>query len=306
MRVHTPTPTATPTPTPTPPRARQPASPLATRAGRAWRRWRNPIGLVGAAIVLATVLVAVAAPLLAAYDPSSQASKRLLGPSLSHLMGTDELGRDTFARIVYGARVSLQVGAVAVGIAVVVGSVLGLLTGYYGGRVDDVLMRLVDIMFAFPGVMLAIVISGLLGPSRNNAMIAIGIVYAPAFARVVRGAVLGVKAEPYVEAARVIGASNGRMLRWHVLPNITAPLIVLVSVYLSQAILSEAALSFLGLGTQPPEPSWGGMLNAARQYMELSPWMAVFPGLAIMLVVMGFNFLGDGLRDVLDPRLRSL
>ena len=275
-------------------------------AVRAWQRWRNPVGLVGAAIILLTVLAAAGAPLLTGYDPASQAAKRLLAPGADHLMGTDQLGRDTFSRILYGARVSLQVGLVAVGIALVVGTFLGLASGFYGRRLDDVLMRIVDVMSAFPTLVLAIVISGLLGPSRNNAMIAIGIVYAPAFARVVRGAVLAVMAEPYIESARVVGARDWRMIRLHVLPNIMAPLIVMVSVYLSQAILSEAALSFLGLGTQPPEPSWGGMLNAARQYMQLSPWMAIFPGLAIMIVVMGFNFLGDGLRDVLDPRLRSV
>jgi peptide/nickel transport system permease protein len=271
-----------------------------------WRRWRNPIGVLGAVVILVTVLIAVAAPVIAPFEPSSQAHRRLLPPGPPYFMGTDELGRDTFSRIVFGARVSLQVGALAVTIALVLGTSLGLLGGFYGGRLDDVLMRFVDIMFAFPGIVLAIVIAGLLGPSRNNAMLAIGIVYAPAFARVVRGAVIAVMAEPYMEAARVTGASDWRAIRLHVLPNVLAPLIVMVSVYLSQAILSEAALSFLGLGTQPPEPSWGGMLNAARPYMELSPWMAVFPGAAIMLVVLGFNFLGDGLRDVLDPRLRSL
>ena len=267
-----------------------------------WRRWRNPIGLVGVAIILATVVVALAAPVIAPYEPSSQAHKRLLPPGAPYLMGTDELGRDTFSRIVFGARVSLQVGALAVTVALILGTSLGLLGGFYGGRLDDILMRVVDIMFAFPGLVLAIVIAGLLGPSRNNAMLAIGFVYAPAFARVVRGSV----AEPYMESARVSGASDWRAIRLHVLPNVLAPLIVMVSVYLSQAILSEAALSFLGLGTQPPEPSWGGMLSAARAYMELSPWMAIFPGAAIMLIVLGFNFLGDGLRDVLDPRLRSL
>jgi peptide/nickel transport system permease protein len=277
-----------------------------TRLRRVWRRWRNPIGLVGAAIILVTLLVAVAAPLIAPYEPSSQAHRRLLPPGPPYLMGTDELGRDTFSRIVFGARVSLQVGALAVTIALALGTSLGLLGGFYGGRLDNVLMRVVDIMFAFPGLVLAIVIAGLLGPSRNNAMLAIGFVYAPAFARVVRGSVMAVMAEPYMESARVSGASDWRAIRLHVLPNVLAPLIVMVSVYLSQAILSEAALSFLGLGTQPPEPSWGGMLSAARAYMELSPWMAIFPGAAIMLVVLGFNFLGDGLRDVLDPRLRSL
>jgi peptide/nickel transport system permease protein len=288
------------------PRVLTAAAPAAARPAGHRRNWRNPIGLLGAAIILLTIVGAVAAPLIAHYDPASQAARRLLPPGVDHVMGTDQLGRDTFSRIVYGARVSLEVGIVAVGIALAVGSLLGILSGYYSGRLDDILMRLVDVMSAFPSLVLAIVIAGLVGPSRNNAMIAIGIVYAPAFARVVRGAVLSVKAEPYIESARVVGSRDWRTIRLHVLPNIMAPLIVMVSVYLSQAILSEAALSFLGLGTQPPEPSWGGMLSAARQYMELSPSMAIFPGLAIMVVVMGFNFLGDGLRDVLDPRLRNV
>ncbi|MGB3307314.1 MAG: ABC transporter permease [Thermomicrobiales bacterium] len=270
-----------------------------------WRRLRkNPIGLVGATIVVATILIAVFAPLIAPYDPASQDADRLLGPSLSHLFGTDELGRDTFSRIVYGARVSLQVGIIAVGVSLALGGLLGIIGGYAGGMVDAVIMRLVDILFAFPGLILAIVIAGLLGPSSRNAMIAIGIIYTPAFARVIRSSVLTVQNEPYIEAARVAGSASTRLIWHHVLPNIVAPLIVLVTVYLSSAILAEASLSFLGLGTQPPEPSWGGMLNAARLYMEINPWMAVAPGFAIMLVVMGLNFLGDGLRDVLDPRLR--
>ncbi len=266
---------------------------------------RNPIGLVGMIIVLATILVALFAPIVAPYDPASQAFTRLLPPSRDHLMGTDELGRDTFSRIVYGSRVSLQVGVIAVAIALVVGGLLGMIGGFFGGRLDAFLMRLVDILFAFPGLVLAIVIAGLLGPSRRNAMIAIGVIFAPAFARVVRGTVLAVMSEPYIESGRVAGSSDSRLIRLHVLPNILAPMIVMVTVYLSSAILSEAALSFLGLGTQPPEPTWGGMLNVARTYMEISPWMAIFPGLAIMIVVLGFNFLGDGLRDVLDPRLRE-
>lgn len=281
------------------------------RAGRAprsrWslpKRWRNPIGIIGAVIVALTVFVALAAPLIATFPPDAQKHKRLLGPSWTNLMGTDELGRDTFSRIVYGARVSLQVGIVSVLVALAIGGFLGVVAGYGGGRIDAWLMRVVDIMFAFPGLVLAIVIAGLLGASRTNAMIAIGVVYAPAFARVIRGSVLSVMSEPYVEAGRVAGSTHWRLVRHHVLPNIVAPLIVMATVYLSSAILSEAALSFLGLGTQPPEPSWGGMLNLARTYMEINPWMAVFPGLAIMIVVLGFNFLGDGLRDVLDPRLR--
>ena len=271
-----------------------------------WRRLQhNPIGLVGATIVVATILVAVFAPLIAPYNPASQDADRLLGPSRSYLFGTDELGRDTFSRIVYGARVSLQVGFIAVGVSLLLGGLLGIIGGYAGGMVDAVIMRLVDILFAFPGLILAIVIAGLLGPSSRNAMIAIGIIYTPAFARVIRSSVLTVQNEPYIEAARVAGSASPRLIWHHVLPNIVAPLIVLVTVYLSSAILAEAGLSFLGLGTQPPEPSWGGMLNAARLYMEINPWMAVAPGFAIMLVVMGLNFLGDGLRDVLDPRLRT-
>ena len=269
------------------------------------RRWRNPIGIAGAVIVGLTILVAIFAPLIAPYDPAAQGSTRLLPPSRANLMGTDELGRDTFSRVIYGSRVSLQVGVIAVTLALVIGAILGLTAGYLGGGVDALLMRFTDILFAFPGIALAIVISGLLGASRTNAMIAIGIIYAPSFARVIRGSVLSVMGEPYLESGRVIGATAPRLVRHYLLPNILAPLIVMATVYLSSAILSEAALSFLGLGTQPPEPSWGGMLNLARTYMELSPWMAIFPGLAIMLVVLGFNFLGDGLRDILDPRLRD-
>lgn len=281
----------------------------AGRAPRPWwvlpERWRNPIGMAGAIIVLLTVVVAVAAPLIAPYSPDAQDSERLLPPSWDNLMGTDELGRDTFSRVVFGARVSLQVGIISVFIALLFGAIFGIAAGFYQGRLDAWLMRVVDIMFAFPGLVLAIVIAGLLGASRTNAMIAIGVIYAPAFARVIRGSVLSIMSEPYIEAGRVAGATN-RVLIWrYVGPNIVAPLIVMISVYLSSAILSEAALSFLGLGTQPPEPAWGGMLNLARTYMEISPWMAIFPGLAIMIVVMGFNFLGDGLRDVLDPRLRD-
>jgi peptide/nickel transport system permease protein len=268
------------------------------------RFFKNPIGVVGAVIVGLTILIAVFAPLFAPHSPEDQRAKRLLGPSWNHLFGTDELGRDTFSRIIFGSRVSLEVGIIAVAVSLVLGGTLGMLAGFFGGRIDSLVMRIVDILFAFPGLILAIVIAGLLGPSSRNAMIAIGIVYAPAFARVIRGSVLSVKNELYLESARVAGASNWRLIARHVLPNIVAPLIVLITVYLSSAILAEAGLSFLGLGTQPPEPSWGGMLNAARTYMELSPWMAVAPGLAIALVVLGLNFLGDGLRDVLDPRLR--
>jgi peptide/nickel transport system permease protein len=269
------------------------------------RRWRNPVGMVGAAIILVTILTALLAPVIAPYSPSDQSSPRLTAPSREHLMGTDELGRDTFSRVVFGSRVSLQVGIVAVAVALLIGMAGGIAAGFYGGKVDSVIMRFVDLLFAFPGLVLAIVIAGLLGPSRNNAMVAIGIMFAPAFARVVRGAVLSILNEPYVESGRVIGAGDIWLVRRYILPNIMAPVIVITTVYFSVAVLAEAALSFLGLGTQPPEPAWGGMLNQARIYMESAPWLAIFPGLAIMLVVLGFNFLGDGLRDILDPRLRE-
>ncbi|MDQ3809132.1 MAG: ABC transporter permease [Chloroflexota bacterium] len=291
-----------------PPVGTPPSLPVAAPLrGRTWSRVRhNRLGVLGAAMILLAILVAVMAPVAAPYDPASQAFRRLLPPSGEHLMGTDELGRDTASRIIYGARVSLQVGVLAVVIGLGLGTCIGVLAGYYGGRLDDWLMRVVDIMSAFPGLILAIVIAGLLGPSRTNAMLAIGVVFAPPFARVVRGSVLAVMQEGYIEAARVMGLADARVILRYVLPNITAAIIVMTTVYLSTAILTEAGLSYLGLGTQPPEPSWGGMLSAARNYMELSPWMAFFPGAAVMLVVLGFNFLGDGLRDVLDPRLRNV
>ncbi len=266
-------------------------------------RWRNPIGLVGAGIVGLCVLTALFGRFVWRNDPNDPIADRLQAPSWAHPFGTDDLGRDTLARIIHGAQVSLQVGAVAISIALVAGTLIGLLSGYYGGIVDLLLMRVVDILFAFPGIVLAIVIAGLLGANRRNAMIAIGIIITPAFARVVRAAVLEVMGFPFIESARALGAGGIRIMLRHLIPNIVAPLIVLTTVYFSTAILSEATLSFLGLGTQPPEAAWGNMLATARSYIDQSVWMSIFPGLAIMVVVMGFNFLGDGLRDVLDPRL---
>ena len=266
-------------------------------------KWRNPIGLVGAAIIVLNVLVALFGPYVWSIDPDELVALRFEDPSWAHPMGTDELGRDTLARVIHGAQVSLYVGAVSVSIAFVGGLLVGLVAGYYRGIADTVLMRLVDIMFSLPGIVLAIVIAGLLGPNRRNAMIAIGIVILPAFARVVRGSVLEVMGYPYTESARALGASGRRIMTRHVIPNIGAPLMVLITVYLSVAILAEAALSFLGLGTQPPEASWGGMLSTGRTYIDITPWLSIFPGAAIMLVVLGFNLLGDGLRDILDPRL---
>jgi len=266
-------------------------------------RWRNPVGIAGAVMVGLVVFTTLFGDLIWRIDPNNPAWTRLQGPSWAHPMGTDDLGRDTLARVIHGAQVSLQVGTIAVGISLGAGLLIGLVAAFYRGFVDLILMRLVDIVFAFPLLVLAILIVGLLGPSRQNAMIAIGIVYAPAFARVIRGAALEVLGFPFIESARSLGANDVRIITRHVLPNIVAPVIVLTTVYFSQAILGEAFLSFLGLGTQPPEAAWGNMLSTARNFIESSVWMSLFPGLAIMFAVLGFNFLGDGLRDVLDPRL---
>jgi peptide/nickel transport system permease protein len=249
------------------------------------------LALVGLALVGGFVVLALAAPLVAPFDPVSQPARRLLPPGGRHLLGTDEFGRDVLSRIVHGARVSLEVGCVSVSLALALGGTLGLLSGYYVGLVDRLTGRLVDVVFAFPSVLLVIAIAGVVGPSLATAMLAIGIVYSPIFARVVRGPTLAVTQAQFVEGARALGAGQGRLLGRHVLPNIAAPVIV------------QATLSFLGLGTQPPHPSWGTMLSAGRRYMELAPWVAVYPGLAIALTVLGLNLLGDALRDALDPRL---
>jgi peptide/nickel transport system permease protein len=266
-------------------------------------RWRNAVGIAGAIMVGFVVLTALLGQFVWRTDPNNPAWTRLQAPSWAHPFGTDDLGRDTLARVIHGAQVSLYVGAIAVGISLTAGLLIGLVSAFYRGFVDLLLMRVVDIAFAFPLLVLAILIVGLLGPSRRNAMIAIGVVYAPAFARVIRAAALEVLGFPFIESARSLGANDLRIITRHVLPNIVAPLIVLTTVYFSQAILGEAFLSFLGLGTQPPEAAWGNMLSTARNFVESSVWMSLFPGLAIMFAVLGFNFLGDGLRDVLDPRL---
>jgi peptide/nickel transport system permease protein len=280
-------------------------APRPERFADLWVLLRNPLGVVGVAVIVLTVLTALVGPLIWSTPYAAQDFRRLLGMSGAHPLGTDQLGRDVFARVVHGAQVSLQVGLVAVAIALVLGIMLGVVAAFYRGLVDGVLMRVVDILFAVPSLVLAILVAGLLGPSRTNAMIAIGIVFAPAFARVIRASALSVMARPYVEAARALGVSDVRIMTRHVLRNILGPVIVLCTVYMSSAILTEAALSFLGLGTQPPEPSWGSMLKDSMPYMQVAPWLAIGPGVAIMIVVLGLNFLGDGLRDVLDPKVRD-
>ena len=279
------------------------------RAARArFRRTlaRTPVALIGAILVAVVVLVALLAPVLAPYPPAAQIAKPLLPPGATHLLGTDEFGRDELSRLIWGARVSLYVGGLAVFIALGLGATAGVVAGFFGGWVDDVTMRIMDVVLSLPALVLAIAITSVLGPTLTNAMLAIGIVYAPTFARVARGPTLMVVQVPFIEAARSIGASNLRIIARHVLPNVMAPIVVQTTVSFSTAILTEAALSFLGLGTQPPTASWGLMLSAARQYMLIHPWIAVLPGSAIAVTVLGFNLLGDGLRDLLDPRMRAL
>jgi peptide/nickel transport system permease protein len=276
------------------------------RAGLAVALRRTPVAVIGGVTVALVVLVALAAPWLAPHDPVAQIAKPLLPPGVAHLAGTDEFGRDELSRLIFGARVSLYVGGLAVLIALGLGATSGVLAGYYGGWVDDVTMRVMDVLLSLPALVLAIAITSVLGPTLTNAMVAIGIVYTPTFARVARGPTLAVVGVPYIEAARAIGAANTAIVLRHVLPNVAAPILVQTTVSLSTAILTEAALSFLGLGTQPPTASWGLMLSAARQYMLIDPWIAVLPGCAIAVTVLGFNLLGDGLRDLLDPRMRTL
>lgn len=268
---------------------------------------RHRVGMIGATIVLGLVLLALLGPALAPYDPNvMDFSAAFSGPSAQHLMGGDDFGRDVLSRIMYGARISLLVGAIAVSLAATVGTMLGMIAGYSRRLIDEVIMRGMDILQAFPTILLALAIMAILGRGVSNAMIAIGVVYIPIFARIARGEVLSVRNEEFVEAARSIGATDAAILTRHIFPNILPPIIVEVSLSLSFAILAEAALSFFGLGTQPPDPSWGRMLSESRDFFNQSIWMGIFPGLAIMLSVMGFNFLGDGLRDALDPRLKNL
>ena len=265
---------------------------------------RSGTGILGAALLVLLGLIALFAGQVSPYDPIHQDFRiEREPPSAAHLMGTDEFGRDVFSRVVWGARVSLQAGAVAASIALVVGLLLGMTAAYYRGRTDGLVMRAMDVLLSFPYLLLAIGIVAILGPGLLTAMIAIGIVYIPNYARVVRGAVLAVGARDFVEAARAVGARDRRVMWRHILPNVLAPIIVQATLNVGTAIIDTAGLSFLGLGTQPPTPDWGNMLSAGRSYVIDSPWIATFPGLAILATVLAFNLVGDALRDALDPRL---
>ena len=280
---------------------------LSDRTRTMWRRLRqSPQAMIGVTIVGMLVILAVFAPLFAPWNPEIPVlSKPLQSPSWSAPFGTDELGRDVYGRIVHGARVSLQVVAIAIGLSIAIGVPIGLTAGYWEGAIGSVLMRLMDAVQAFPTVLLAIAIASTLGPGITNAMIAIGIVGVPGYARLSRGEVLRLKHVEYVTAARASGARNSRLILRHILPNGMAPLIVAASSGSAGAILTEAALSFVGLGATPPQPSWGSMLQSGYPYLSLAPWLSIFPGIAISVATLGFIFLGDGLRDIFDPRLRG-
>ena len=286
------------------PRSASAAAALPRRKRRGLTRFmRNRAAVFGAFLVALIVIMALFAPWLTHYDPV-QASFMTVrqAPSAAHWFGTDELGRDVLSRLLYGARASLLAGVVSVGIAVVLGVPLGLIAGYFGRFVDGVISRIADALLSIPFLILAIALSAFLGPSLTNAMAAIGISAMPRFIRLTRGQAISVKAEEYVEGARAIGLDHARIMLRYILPNVLPPIIVQASLTVASAIIAEASLSFLGLGQLPPAPSWGSMLNTAKDFVSQAPWMSIFPGIAIFLAVLGFNLLGDGLRDALDPR----
>jgi peptide/nickel transport system permease protein len=280
------------------------AAPPSGLLHRAWRVGRRrPAALVGATIVALFVVMAVGAPLIATHDPiRTDWAKIRKAPSWAHPFGTDDLGRDGFSRVVWGARISMQAGVFSILFAMAIGVPVGLVAGYYRGALDQLIMRLTDAWLAFPFLILAIGLVTILGPSLTNATLAIGLGATPTYIRLTRGLVLSTKEEDYVQGARALGAGDLRVMTRHLLPNVASAILVQATVAIPTAIIAEAVLSFLGLGVQPPAPSWGTMLNAAQQFLEQAPWMAYWPGLAIFLLALSFNLAGDGLRDVLDPR----
>jgi peptide/nickel transport system permease protein len=263
------------------------------------------MALVGGVVVVLAVFMAVCAPIVSPYDPLKQDLGGLLAPpSAAHLLGTDNVGRDVFARAIWGTRVSLIAGSVSVALALIAGCLLGLAAGYWRALVDDVVMRMMDALLSFPALVLALALGAVLGAGLVGVVITLGVVYTPGFARLMRGQVLTLRTREYVDAARLLGAADWRILRRHVLPNAATPIVVQASLSIAFAILAEASLSFLGLGVQPPEPSWGSMINAGRGYLQQAPWMVFGPGTALFITVLGLNFVGDAIRDALDPRLQ--
>jgi len=274
---------------------------------RTWRAVRlQPVGTVSLVIIIALVGVALFADYIARFDPASIDARSLQSPNSTHWFGTDNFGRDIFSRVVYGSRISLQVGLIATSIGVFGGSLIGLVSAYFGGTIDLVVQRLVDAMMAFPFLVIALIMIAVVGPSVRNVMIVVGVAIMPGVSRVIRGIVLSEKENAYVLSAESVGASNARIMFRHLLPNLVAPIVILVSSVLPGAVLVEAGLSFLGLGTPPPTPSWGADLSGnARTFFQHAPWMAIFPGLALSIVVLAFNLLGDAIRDLVDPQLRN-
>jgi peptide/nickel transport system permease protein len=294
--------------------AEQLAPPLPAEEFRPASRWtkfrrtarHQPLGVAGALVIIVLIFMSIFAPLIAPFDPTSIEGDNLHAPSTTNFFGTDDKGRDVFSRVVWGSRTSLEVGLIATFIGTVGGALVGLLSGYFGGIIDNVLQRIMDALLAFPLIILALIMVSVFGNSISKLMIVVGIAIIPGVGRVMRGVVISEKQALYIEAARSIGADSPRIMFRHIVPNVFAILIVIATSLLGGAILVEASLSFLGLGTPPPTPSWGYDLSQnARRYFTHAPWMAIFPGLALSLVVLGFNLLGDSLRDVLDPRLRN-
>lgn len=281
---------------------------MGLKNNQVWKRLKkNKLAMIGMFLVIINIVLAISAPLLTSFDPNEMhLEASLLEPGTDgHLLGTDDFGRDLFSRILYGSRVSLIVGIFSILIGGTIGTILGLVAGFYGGKIDSFIMRIMDGLFAFPFVLLAIALMTALGTGLHNIIIAVSIINIPGFARIVRGETLVVKEQDYVEAARALGAKNKRLLIWHILPNCMAPLIVFATMGIAGAILSEASLSFLGLGIKEPDPSWGSILKAGQEYLQIAPHISTFSGLAILLSVLGFNLFGDGLRDALDPRLKQ-
>ena len=288
-----------------------PAGPRARESRSLWsdawaRLLRNPVAMTGGVIAVLLIVLAIVAPYIAPYDPFDQdLANSMAGPSLKHLAGTDVQGRDIFSRIIYGTRISLRIGFLGMLLGCAIGVILGLMSGYYGGWHDTIIMRLLDVQLAFPGLLVAICIISVIGPGLENVIVAVGIFSVPLFARVTRGQVLTLKEQEFVMAARMMGAQDGRIMLSHLLPNAVAPILVLCTLRIATAILTAASLSFLGLGAQPPSPEWGAMLSDGRAYLAIAPHVATTPGLAILITVLSFNLLGDGLRDALDPRLKQ-